>query len=562
MGRVGKNVRSPSLSRRWRETPEAPARWRAVSFPGIALAMAAFMTVASSAAAQSSLGLNNANPDSALAESLSRIEGERLTLADAVHAALEGGGSTLTRRAAAQVVAARGTHMRESGRFDPELFFDGTTGEIDQQRTSPFETNDVVSTRTSAGNGGLRALLPFGTQLEASMNALRTETNSTFSTVNPSYDAVGRLSARQPLLQGFGPGTSSEATATGREEKAAMARYDDVVLEVEVTVEEVYWDLHAAERDYAVQRLIVEQATALETQAQLRARSGLVGPNDVATARVFRTEQEQSLLDREEDLDHTSDRLASLIGRRPKDLPRFRTVDEPPASFPIEPEEIAVQHALQQNLALKAREEDVAAAESRERGGAWNRWPRLDLLGSLGGTGLAGTPQDVTFIPGAQPVPVSGNNFSDSFSDVFQRSYPTWSAGVSFSFPLFLRSGRGEYERLKGESERSRQDLEEARRTLTDDVRTAHRALVRAARRFDIASQGVEASREQVRIGLLQYNSGRTTAFELVRLGTDLATAQQRYSQALVRTAKAAAALRYLTSGAYPASTSTGGNTR
>jgi outer membrane protein TolC len=62
----------------------------------------------------------------------------------------------------------------------------------------------------------------------------------------------------------------------------------------------------------------------------------------------------------------------------------------------------------------------------------------------------------------------------------------------------------------------------------------------------------VDASQEQVRIGLIEYRNGRTTAFELVRLGADLAAAQQRYSEALVRTAKAAAELRHLTSGAYP----------
>jgi outer membrane protein TolC len=505
-------------------------------------------------------GLTTANPDSVLSDALDKIPGEPLTLADAVHSEIDGG-STLAQRAAAQVVAARGAHMREKGHFDPELFLDGTTGEIDQVRTSPFETNDVISNRTTTGTGGIRTLLPLGTELEASMDALRTETNSTFSTVNPSYDAVGRLSIRQPLLRGFGPGTSSEATATGREEKAALARYDDVRIEVETTVEQVYWDLHAAERDLAVQQLIRDQAQALETQAELRARSGLVGPNDVATARVFLAEQEQSLLDREEDLDRISDHLASLIGRRPKDVPRFRAVDQPPSSFPIEPEDAAVTRALDQNLAIKARQEDLAAAEAREKGAAWNRYPKLDVLGSLGGTGLAGTPQDVTFIPGAEPVPVSGK-FGDAFTDVIHRDFPTWSAGVSFSFPIFLRQGRGEHERLKGETDRAKQDLEDARRALTEDVRTAHRALVRAARRFEVAGQGVEASREQVRIGILQYNSGRTTAFELVRLGADLATAQQRYSQALVRTAKAAAALRFLTSGAYPASTSTGGNTR
>jgi outer membrane protein len=558
MGRAGKNVASSSSSSS--EIQGAAAVAHRPSFLFVVLTLAVLLLGARGALAQT-VGINTANPDSVLTEALNRIEGEPLTLAEAVRSALEGG-STLARRAAAEVVAARGAHMRESGHFDPELFFDGTTGEVKAVRKSPFETNDVVRARTTSGTGGIRTLLPLGTELEASMDGLRTETNSTFATVNPSYDAVGRLSLRQPLLRGFGPGTSSEATATGREEKAALARYDDVQIEVETTVEQVYWDLHAAERDLAVQQLIRDQAQALETQAELRARSGLVGPNDVATAKVFLAEQEQSLLDREEDLDQISDRLASLIGRRPKELPRFRAVDQPPTSFPIEPEETAVARALDRNLAIKARQEDLAAAQAREKGAAWNRYPKLDVLGSIGGTGLGGTPQDVSLIPGAQPVPVSGNKFDDAFTDVIHRDFPTWSAGVSLSIPIFLREGRGEHERLKGETERATQDLEDARRLLTDDVRTAHRALVRAAKRFEVAGQGVEASREQVRIGILQYNSGRTTAFELVRLGADLATAQQRYSQALVRTAKAAAALRFLTSGAYPASTSTGGNSR
>jgi hypothetical protein len=58
-----------------------------------------------------------------------------------------------------------------------------------------------------------------------------------------------------------------------------------------------------------------------------------------------------------------------------------------------------------------------------------------------------------------------------------------------------------------------------------------------------------------VRIGLIEFHNGRLTAFELVRLGEDYAIAQQRYSGALVRTAKAAATLRQLTSGGYPGRT-------
>ena len=92
-------------------------------------------------------------------------------------------------------------------------------------------------------------------------------------------------------------------------------------------------------------------------------------------------------------------------------------------------------------------------------------------------------------------------------------------------------------------------------RTLEEQVRTSCRELENGQRRLLASREGVAAAQEQVRIGLIEFQNGRSTAFELVRLGQDFAVAQQRYSQALVRSAKAAATLRQLTSGAYAAVT-------
>lgn len=501
-----------------------------------------------------------ANPDSALAVAMSTIEGTPLRLQEAIDAALQGG-STAARSAAAALAAARGAHRRERGAFDPELFLDGARSKDHQPTTSPFSGADVLETKATAGMGGARIKLPFGTDIEASLDASRTESNSTLSAVNPQYDTNGQILVRQPLLKGFGPGTGSEAKATKRESEAAMARYDDVILGVTALVEQTYWDLYAAERDLAVARLIRDQAKALETQADVRARAGLVGPSDRASARVFLAEREQAMLDQEEELDLTSDRLAALIGRRPGGLPRFHPVDSPPAQFPIEPEDSVVARALSENREIKARERDWAAAKTRAQGAAWNRFPTLNFVGWLGGRGLSGQGRTVTFGGQSFTSTIDGG-LGDAWSQTTQRDFPTWSAGLEFSLPIFLREGRGEADRLRAEADRAAQDYEEARRKLEDDVRAAHRALVRADKRFEAAQSGADAAREQVRIGVLQYNNGRTTAFELVRLGADVAAAQQRYSQALVRTAKAASMLRFLTSGAYPARVDNGGNSK
>jgi outer membrane protein TolC len=165
---------------------------------------------------------------------------------------------------------------------------------------------------------------------------------------------------------------------------------------------------------------------------------------------------------------------------------------------------------------------------------------------------LSGTAQDVFFHGDPNPVrtDISGGR-GDSVDHVIGRDYPTWNVGFVFAVPLGRREGRGERERLSAEIVRAEQQLLAAQRLFEEEVRAQYRELERGQRRMSIATRGVAASIKQVEIGMLEYRNGRTTAFEVVRLAADLATAQQRYSDALVRTARAAAILRHLTGGWY-----------
>jgi outer membrane protein TolC len=124
--------------------------------------------------------------------------------------------------------------------------------------------------------------------------------------------------------------------------------------------------------------------------------------------------------------------------------------------------------------------------------------------------------------------------------------------GVEVSIPIGLRSGLGEQDRLDAEVMIAEQRYIQAKRILEEQVRGSYQELEHGKLRLKAAREGVDAAQEQVRIGTIEFQNGRATAFELVRLRADFAVAQQRYSQALVRGAKAAASLKQLTSGAYP----------
>jgi outer membrane protein TolC len=490
-----------------------------------------------------------ASPDSALTATIASLPGERLLLDDAVaDAALQ---ATEARIYEAQMVAATNAVRREKGVFDPELFGSGDWAGSDTPTASLFAGADVLSTETSDFEAGARMRLRLGTELSASVTTLRTATNSEFASLNPEYQAFGALTLRQPLLKGFGPSARSDLSFAERNLDRASARYDGAVLAVRAEVETVYWQLYAAERNHAVTLLIRDRADAFHEDAKLRAKAGMTGPGAVANAEFFLTEAEQVLLDTEEAMDRFSDRLASLMGRRPTAL-RYRSWDEPPREFPHVSRDSLVAVVLLRNPDLEALRSSADALRAQEKGAVWDARPTLDLIGSLGGNGLSGSPQDVYFPGSDEPVRTSiDGNRGDSMSQALGRDFPNWNVGFVFALPIGNREGKGERDRLRALVVRAEQALLAAQRQMEEDVRAQHRELERGTKRLEIATRGVAASIRQVEIGMLEYNNGRTTAFEVVRLAADLATAQQRFSDALVRTARAAAVLRQLSGGWY-----------
>jgi len=494
------------------------------------------------------------SPESVLAATIDSIPGSPLTLTQALDLAIHN--DTAVKEAHAAVEAAEGAVRREKGTFDPELFANVLRSGTDQAAASPFAGADVVSQQFTTASGGARMKLRFGTELSASMNTTRTSTNSTLTLLNPEWSSFGSLNLRQPLLAGFGPSARASLSSAERGLASADARYRDVVLGTQSETEGVYWDLYASERDVAVQKVIRDRAQTFVTEAQTRVRVGLVGPQAVASAQVFLAQQELNYLDSQERLDAVSDRLASLLGVRPEGgLPRYRAVDAPPRDHPVVSVEDLVTAAIERNHNLQSQRELVNQLRALEKGAAWDALPTLDFLGSVGGNGLSGDPQQVIFNGPTGPDTLTTNisgDFSDTWNQVWGRDFPTWSIGLELTYPLGRREGRGERDRLRAEVVRAEQIEKASEHTLEEDVRAAHRQLVNAQGRLVAAEQGVSAALEQVRVGSIEFQSGRTTAFELVRLGEDVATSQQRFSEALVTSAKAAALLKYLTSGFYP----------
>lgn len=493
------------------------------------------------------------NQDSSLQAILNGLEGTELTLSQAQEHALKN--STSIRRAEAGYLAAAGSLRRERGFFDPELFFRINYEDIKEPTASFFAGADVLITKSTTSQTGLKMNLPIGTQLELSLNTISLKTNSQFAFLNPEYDAFGSLSFRQPLLGGFTASGRKALTSAELQFEAAQKRYEQEVVAINSQIEKTYWNLYTSVRDYAVQKLTRDRAAAFLKETELRRQAGLVGPNQTASAKTFLAQQELLLIDREEQLDAQSDQLAVLIGVRPeKGSARFKVIDNPPNNFPVVPVEEIIENAFDNNLELQAAQKDVDAINTFADAASWEALPRVDLTGALVSTGIGGDSQDIIF-GGDTLRTTSGGSFGDVLNQVFKRKFPGWNIGLELSLPIGLRKGLGEKDRLEATAISAQQRYVELSRILEQQIRAAHRELSHGSNRLKAAQEGVEAAQEQVRIGTIEFQNGRITAFELVRLNEDFAIAQRSYSQALVQTVNAIATLKQLTSGKYPVTT-------
>jgi outer membrane protein len=452
--------------------------------------------------------------------------------------------SPATRSALAALQIARGARMREAGVFDPTLFGESQQVSTDTPVSSPFAGSEL---RQRVLSGGLSWLSPIGTAVTLSLSQVKTETNAPFTTLPRERRAGARVSFVQPLLKGLGfDATRGELRAATRELEAARRRYEGATLALSSDVENAYWVVYAAERDLSVQRLQRQRAALFLREQVLRGKAGVSGPGAVAAARTFLADQEALRLDARLALQTASDRLSQTMGISPPMQGRIHCLDEPPPLPTLEPLEVVMAKALAANTELRAAQEDTAAAQARLRSAAWNAWPSLEAFGGYGGSGLAGTSRQIVF--GGDTVgTVADTDFGAAWDQVRGDDFPDWNIGLRLNLPIGWRADRGEHERQRGNYLRAREALRARRLALETEVRAAYRETETAEATLRAMGELVAATREQARIGRLEFQAGRATAYDLVDLEAEVARAGLRESQALVRVAHSRTELRRLT---------------
>jgi outer membrane protein TolC len=169
--------------------------------------------------------------------------------------------------------------------------------------------------------------------------------------------------------------------------------------------------------------------------------------------------------------------------------------------------------------------------------------PQLDLSARYGYAGVGGT-QRITDPTTGDVVGTLAGGWDDSLSQVLNRRYNNWGALVNFSIPLGNTTAKANLAGARFGLSAARQNTALTQQGIISEVRTAVRGLEASARGISAAIKSRVLAERNLDAEQKKFDNGMSTAFNVVKIQDDLATAQAAELQARVYYRQAEAVYR------------------
>src|SRR5215831_16582209 len=384
---------------------------------------------------------------------------------------------------------------------------------------------------------GVRQRLPWGAGTwSISWDAARTTTNSLISSVDPNLQSGIEVAFSQPLFRDRTiDAPRQQLIVARRNHDNSELRLRESGVQTVAAVKLAYWALEASLANIGVQQRSLELAQELARQNKIRTDAGQIPPLDLVQAQVEVAQRRENLIQARTTAEDAEDRLRKLI-MDPADLSfwalRLEPVDEPPDLTLLPDVDAAVRKALDGRFDLARAGHDLENAKTNVDFLGNQRLPDVRLEASYRGSGLGGTEFLRT---GGFPGIVSGTrdrSFGDALGQAFTPDYPTWSVGVTVSYPLGRSYEEASHARAQIERKQAAQRIASLRLDVAEAVRQAARQVRSASERVDAARAGAELAEQRHSDEQRRYEVGLSTTFLVTQAQRDLLQAQVNLLQA------------------------------
>jgi outer membrane protein len=205
---------------------------------------------------------------------------------------------------------------------------------------------------------------------------------------------------------------------------------------------------------------------------------------------------------------------------------RIDPVEEPTGRRPVPDVDAAVANALKQRYDLARAGQELENARTNVEFLNNQKLPDVRLETSYRGAGLGGT----QFLrSGGFPGAVTGTrqrSLADALGQVFTPDYPTWSAGVTVSYPLGRTYEEASLARAQVERRQASQRIASLQLQAAETIRQASRQVRSTGERVDAARAGATLAEQRLESEQRRYEVGLSTTFLVTQAQRDLLEAQ------------------------------------
>jgi len=455
----------------------------------------------------------------------------RLTIDDAVAMALDHNPDLSADRLDPQISDMR--VAAAAGAFRPAL-----TSSVNRNNQLQPPTSFLIPTptRTDAvtSSAGMSQKLPwYGTSYSVSWNTVHTDTNSFLTSYNPLLTSGLSLGVSQPLVRDLKIDTARQQLRTSRINRdIAGTRLRESLVHTTANVKSAYWNLVSAIANVDARASALSLAQELARVNKAKVDVGQSPPLDLLSAQAEVAADEEQLIIAQTAVRQAEDRLRVLIFD-PSDRTMWdaaiEPIDSPPIATITPDLDAAVARALDGRADLTRAKKDIDNARLGLAFADNQKLPDVRFTLGYQASGLGGTQilRDTSAgFPGTVVGPGSITNLGSVLNQLFAHDYPTWTVGVSVTYPLGQSSEeaaavratlerRQAEQRLKSSESRAIQQVRDAGWKI--DMNAKRIATTRAAR--ELADQRLDAERKRFEVGL-------STSFFVIQAQRDLAQAK------------------------------------
>ncbi len=453
----------------------------------------------------------------------------QLSLDDAVRRAVDNNPDLAVVRLGVEVESARVSESRSA--YVPMF---STTFGRSSSATPPsnvFVGDQSVDVHDMFSSTGVRQRLPWSSGTwSLSWDTARTTTNNPITSFDPSLQSGFELAFSQPLFKDRTiDAARQQYTIAKRNEESSDLRFREAMVQTVAAVKQAYWNLKASLANVTVQQRSLELAEELARQNKVRVGAGQNPPLDSLQAEAEVAQRRENLI------------RARTVAADAEDALRRLIVDPGDASFwrvPIEPTEeptvitapldvdAALAKALGERYDLARAGHDLANAKTNADFFRNQRLPDVRLETSYRGSGLAGT----QFLhSGGFPGVLTGTRnlgFGDALSQAFSNDFPTWSVGLTVSYPLGKSYETASLVQANVERRQAEKRIASLRIQAAETVRRAGRQIQSTAERVEAARAGAALAEERLQSEQRRYEVGLSTTFLVTQAQRDLLEAQ------------------------------------